>query len=165
MAQYILPLLADLSKGPEPGVGSASRRICSRAAMLSRQLPYATVCLATAHRKRDGVSGSKVMATYLREAGVPEHRILFADTNGCAFRTIGEIEAFVRFISARDGHDEVFVVARWWHIPRTYALLKKKLGTCRKPVTVHPVRTKSLELSGMAKEIIAWGKAFALKEV
>lgn|GEM_PF-5897755 len=165
MAQYILPLLADLSKHVTPVAGRATARICLKTAELARAHPTATVCLTAGRRPKDSVWGAEVMAGFLNQTGIPENRILRAPSTEC-FRTLGEMRAFSRILKERmTSHDEVFIVARWWHLPRATALLKKELGEHLRHISIFSEETPSLEIHWMARELAAWANALWHKEL
>ena len=147
MTTWIVPLLAD--KGKEVArlpdgqqqdrqvLGPISKRICEAAARLAYTHNGSYLCPATSRRTHEPKDWKLIVSTFLLcKAHIPVDRILPIDTEGLPFRTIGEIHAIARALKAERGRKRypegishtVYLVARWWHVPRAKAMLRKALG-------------------------------------
>lgn len=183
MAQFILPLLADLRVRTyqlpngdgfiRETTGPASTRICMAAARTLREHPDAQICVAVGSRRSDGASGRKAMERCLEdEMHVPRSRIARWIPDPPSFTTDGEMHAMVQYIehvvnqgfNASD--DTIIVIARWWHLPRAMAILRKKLRNRHIDIAVIGVAVNSWNLLDMAREVfLAWPKNLILQNV
>lgn len=181
MAQFILPFLADMptmylkisrsGTMPFPEAGPSTARICNAAIKEWRKDQAATICLAAGVRPSDGVSGRLVMRKYIWKQRYTRYiRLEDAVAKAPSFTTDGEVRAFVahviraRHARVRPEHDEVTVIARWWHIPRVKATLRKRLKhhALQNAVSIKSVSVPGGTLYDIIREIPAWVKNFLL---
>jgi hypothetical protein len=148
---------------------------CLKARSLFRENRSACICLGAGHWPRNKkIVGIDVMKEFLLKAGVPSANIgCTSDRN--VFRTIGEVRGFVDMLKDEILDDEficaheVYLVARWWHLPRIWALFAHaRTKEIRDRTIVHliPVFPVFLtELFDMGLEPLKWGWAFLRREV
>lgn len=174
MTVWVVPLFADEVKSKKSvhsrDVGPATADICAEAASVVHVTPFAKICLVTPTRKSDQLDGQERMYQHLvAHNGLSRNNIVMPDTTGYSFRTDGEMRILARFLvsleKAREketdialSHNSVFLVARWFHLLRATAMLKKRLGQYKRIVRIEGFPVQSRDMMTLAREpfALAW---------
>ena len=111
-------------------VGKETARVCRKAAEIARIHPDALVCATAGYSPKYKVDmGSGPMRRELQALGISPDRIRTPVAR--EFNTNGEMEIFVETMEIEtlwiDNYD-VFLVARWPHMFRSWLLLRATLG-------------------------------------
>jgi hypothetical protein len=145
--------------------GPVTEQICRLAAKYA--VPSDTkICLVTG--RRGGIDGQHIMRRFLlRRSEWMRDRIVLPNTKDLPFTTHGEMKALVQILresflnaslnATRKG--TVYLVARWWHLPRAKALLRKQLGRLNAFVEIKDVPVASRDILLILREwLFAWPK-------
>ncbi len=152
-----------------------SQEICRKAADLYFKHSDAQLCPAAGHKPGIRKSGQEVMTDYFKKQRRYAHvRIKKIDVKGFQFRTAGEMQAFATMLRKErmqrmplEGRKEaIYVVARWWHLPRAKAALRKALGPLKSTVEIRGAATPSgTIIDVLAEYCFAWPKNIFLRDV
>ena len=146
-------------------VGPETQRTCAGAVRLFHHLECARVVVPAGWSKDyQVIMGKAVMAPHLKEAGIPASMI--DSPVATEFDTNSESDTFAKHVRSaeRDYPDAkhehtVYVVDRWHHLPRTWLLLRARLGRdLRTRVRIHGQPVGSWKLWMVLYEVAALWK-------
>lgn len=160
MKRWIFVVSGDLRRTADGRIelGPEMRRVCKKAMDLYAPYPLQMrsdqqIVATSGYSPEYGVRMARdVIYHYLKRQLIGWVTVADAD----AFNTDGEIRKLVEILPEED--TDLFVVCRWWHMPRTFALLKYRLKKSeqkgRLVIRCVPV-WNSLDIRGMLREPFA----------
>jgi hypothetical protein len=162
VSYLIFVAAADLNHNNSTGqtvIGPETARVCNKAARVYHDhITEEPLVVVTAgfSPKHHVIMGEDIMVPHLKGCAVQD--MLFHQAE--KFNTDGEIRALVDHVIRIKNTERIFrklyVVARWWHIPRIAFLLWYRLDETDHPIEMRYVPVGSRDWRGFLREFIAW---------
>lgn len=156
MGHLVFAVAADLIQDPPPNgpvkVGPETARVCDRAIEVAREQAAPIILTAGFSPHFRCFMGDGPMHDYLLKKKFSAERIYIFGAS--EFTTQGEAEACASFLAIHaDEYDTVYIVCRWWHMPRALLLLRRYLRELKLRQTVVSVPVPSRDLRGILREV------------
>lgn len=159
MTVVVFVVAADLKgRGEKCRVGNETARVC-RKAVSEAQCRQAPILACAGRSDYFDVCMSHVMAAHIWDVHGTDVVVHALGEETLAFNTLGEVRRLIQFLQENEGLEEVVLVCRWWHMPRTRFYLRLVMRRNELKVKVRPVRVGSWHVLYMVREFLAWTKA------
>jgi hypothetical protein len=161
ISTLIFVVAADLGRNKHTGevfLGRETARVCNKAATQSvyRKEDEPLVVVTAGYSPKFRVNMGDLMVQQLKNSAVKD----ITSSMAGKFNTDGEIQALICETLRAPTNEKVlkrlYVVARWWHMPRIAFLLWYRLEEEDEPIEIRYIPVGSRDVLGMLREPFAF---------